>query len=144
MRSWEEEKKSSLEERGGELGVANFWARREGDLFRFGYLPHAYVLLFAQRPRTKPTVFPSCLTSWRIIMTKLHVKEGEMLVFIRKPALLRALYHISLRVQLAHELVSMDSPQDSHPLTERDKRLLHLYGKIPTTGHLSHHQLEVL
>ncbi|KAK4463214.1 hypothetical protein QBC42DRAFT_266213 [Cladorrhinum samala] len=36
----------------------------------------------------------------------------------------------------------MDSSQGSHLLTDRDKRLLHLYGKIPTTGHLSHHQPE--
>ena len=66
-----------------------------------------------------------------------------MLVFIHKPALLGALYHISFGFHLAHQLAGMDSSQGSHLLTDRDKRLLHLYGKIPTTGHLSHHQPEV-
>ncbi|KAH7009239.1 uncharacterized protein B0I36DRAFT_342639 [Microdochium trichocladiopsis] len=33
----------------------------------------------------------------------------------------------------------MDSPQNEKPSAEGDKRLLNLYGKIPTRGNLLHH-----
>ncbi|KAJ4176071.1 hypothetical protein NW755_014622 [Fusarium falciforme] len=36
----------------------------------------------------------------------------------------------------------MDPPKNVEPPTERDKRLLRIYGKIPSRGNLLHHQLE--
>ncbi|KAL8376016.1 hypothetical protein RB595_007228 [Gaeumannomyces hyphopodioides] len=36
----------------------------------------------------------------------------------------------------------MDGPQQSKSRTEKDKNLLHMYGKIPSRGSLLHHQLD--
>jgi hypothetical protein len=76
-----------------------------------------------------------------------HVKRVKML-YLFLYQLDFGIFVLSLSEPvLPHEPASMDSSRDSgkdsHPLTERDKRFLQLYGKIPT-GHLSHHQLEVL